>query len=298
MISNEAWVDFVAGWCSGGAAVIACQPIDTILTRLQAGAPLLGQATAASSLTTLRPRISNFGVVSSLWRGSYAMVGAVPVQNALLMSGYGVGKRWSEEHAPDKVLFGVFVGGCFGGVLQSFLMSPVELIKVKQQVTGDSVVVATSNVARGIFSPSNKRGAWRGLGATLLRDGIPHGVWFASYEYAKNYLEEENRKVSSPSSKTLHDELTIPLLSGSFAATTAWIVGYPFDLIKTRIQASGSGSSILGTAKDLIRESGGRPILGLYRGFTLKLVRAIPASAIGFVVYEFMKKTITAKLQS
>lgn len=63
-------------------------------------------------------------------------------------------------------------------------------------------------------------------------------------------------------------------------------VGYPFDLIKTRIQASPDSSvSIWETAMQLRQEPG-----GLYRGFGLKLVRAIPASMIGFTVYEFVKE--------
>lgn len=152
-----------------------------------------------------------------------------------------------------------------------------------QQVVGKDVVAATSSVARGFLSSS---GAWRGLGATLLRDGIPHGVWFASYEYAKSHLEE-NRKGTAQKG----DTVTIPLVSGAFAATVAWTVGYPFDLIKTRIQAGGS-QSIIGTAKEIIQEAGGRPIAGLYRGFALKLLRSVPASAIGFVVYEFVKNEI------
>ena len=234
MVSYEAGADFVAGWCSGGAAVIPCQPIDTILTRLQAGAPLFGQKTVASNHTTQQAKIFSVGFISSLWRGSIPMIRAVPVQNALMMSGYGIGKHLNEEHDADKVLLGVFVGGCLGGVIQSFLMSPIELIKVKQQVIGNSIVVTTSDVAREVFFLNNNRNAWRGLRARLLRDGIPHGVWFASYEYAKVYLEEENKTLLS-SSKLLHDKLTIPLLLGSFAATMAWIVGYPLDLIKTKI---------------------------------------------------------------
>ena len=86
------------------------------------------------------------------------------------------------------------------------------------------------------------------------------------------------------------------MLAGAFAATTAWVVGYPFDLIKTRIQAGGSsGSGIYATAKLLIDESGGRVIHGLYKGLTLKLLRAIPASAIGFLTYETVAKSLTTK---
>lgn len=130
---NDAWVDFVAGWCSGGVAVIACHPVDTVLTRLQAGVSVIQTANGKSPDNLLlrptgvaRDLLSQAGI-QSLWRGSSAMISAVPMQNALLMSGYGAGKRWSEERNLTKnhVLWGVFVGGCSGGVLQSFLMSPV-----------------------------------------------------------------------------------------------------------------------------------------------------------------------------
>ena len=134
---SEAWIDFAAGWISGAVSVLAIQPIDTVLTRIQANThavvndgtrskPSMNtiNANASASTLSLRPSsimrsmISNFGV-SSLWRGSFAMVGAVPIQNALLMSGYGAGKRFScaddeANESSSNVLFGVFVGGCTG----------------------------------------------------------------------------------------------------------------------------------------------------------------------------------------
>ncbi|KAL7552757.1 hypothetical protein ACHAWF_015995 [Thalassiosira exigua] len=300
-MSEEAWVDFASGWISGGVSVLACQPIDTVLTRMQANAGVqaagvgvgsVGHRPGAATASIFRGMVSNFGV-TSLWRGSSAMIGAVPAQNALLMTGYGAGKRWSESgdgSNQSNVLVGVFVGGCTGGIMQSFLMSPVELVKVKQQVVGESVTSATTSVCRGMFSRS---GAWRGLGATLLRDGMPHGVWFASYEYAKTKLTKY-RSETRDGDEAPEDAVATPMLAGAFAATTAWGVGYPFDLIKTRIQA-GSKLGILATARDLVNESGGRVVQGLYKGFTLKLFRAIPASAIGFLTYETAAKFLTAK---
>mmetsp|Transcript_25656 Transcript_25656/g.61664 ORF Transcript_25656/g.61664 Transcript_25656/m.61664 type:complete len:301 (-) Transcript_25656:120-1022(-) len=298
---EEAWVDFVSGWISGGVSVLACQPIDTVLTRMQANAviqsvgagripPRPGSTTTAN---LFRGMVSNFGV-TSLWRGSSAMIGAVPVQNALLMTGYGAGKRWSESNGSDEsntLLMGVFIGGCAGGVLQSFVMSPVELIKVTQQVVGESVTSATTTVCQGIFTSN---GAWKGLGATLLRDGVPHGVWFASYEYAKTELTDYRSRIKNHGRETDEHDVATPMLAGAFAATTAWGVGYPFDLIKTRIQA-GSGKGIISTAKDIVNESSGRPFQGLYKGFSLKLFRAIPASAIGFLTYETAAKSLTSE---
>ena len=167
----------------------------------------------------------------------------------------------------------------------------MELIKVTQQVVGESVTSATTTVCQGIFTSN---GAWKGLGATLLRDGVPHGVWFASYEYAKTELTDYRSRIKNHGRETDEHDVATPMLAGAFAATTAWGVGYPFDLIKTRIQA-GSGNGIISTAKEIVNESSGRPFQGLYKGFSLKLFRAIPASAIGFLTYETAAKSLTSE---
>jgi solute carrier family 25 carnitine/acylcarnitine transporter 20/29 len=92
-------------------------------------------------------------------------------------------------------------------------MSPVELIKVKQQVIGVDLLKTSTQVTRGLLSQAS----WKGLGATLLRDGIPHGVWFASYQACKDVLDA---KIGGTAH---HDNVTVPLTSGAFAATIAWV---------------------------------------------------------------------------
>ena len=207
------------------------------------------------------------------------MIGAVPLQNALLMGGYGVGQNWVDRDHPDR-LTAIFVGGCTGGVVQSFLMSPVEFVKVSTQIQRAG---ATPLSARDLILKLVRGNVPTGLGATLLRDGIPHGVWFAAYEAAKRKLQEDWPEVGP---------VLPPLGAGAFAATVAWAVGYPADLIKTRIQA-GASTGIWNTGRGIVEEHGWR---GLYRGFAMKLVRAIPASMIGFGTYEFVKSEIESTL--
>jgi solute carrier family 25 carnitine/acylcarnitine transporter 20/29 len=286
---SDAWIDFAAGWCSGGAAVLACQPFDTVLTRWQAG---IVQVQAAGALGRDARALTQTAGWTALWRGASPMIGAVPLQNALLMGGYGVGQQYAEHYQPDWRKTAIFVGGCTGGLLQSFLMSPVELVKVAQQCAGQSLTTASRHVTT--------TSAWRGLGATLVRDGIPHGVWFVAYEECKD-LMLASWKVSPADD---YDDtaaaplpVVVPLVSGAVAATTAWAVGYPADVIKTRIQAAASLSTssssaplgIFETARLLIAEANGNVWKGLYRGFGLKLVRSVPASMIGFTVYEWVK---------
>jgi solute carrier family 25 carnitine/acylcarnitine transporter 20/29 len=254
-LNKESLIDLSAGWCSGAAAVICCQPVDTILTRRQAGSKLIGGlelGTAASAAST-RTLIAQVGI-AKLWRGALPMIGAVPFQNALLMAGYGLGKRYGQPgdasiHDNHTIndnnhnqYWGIFVGGCTGGVLQSFLMSPIELVKVQLQINllgtpaASVAAIASATTATTTTSTtfSPMASIWKGLGATLLRDGIPHGVWFVSYEISKEYIsgllvQEQSSSDSNSNNNNnsndggYHKTLTVPLLSGAFAATAAWV---------------------------------------------------------------------------
>lgn len=209
LLSKESIFDGMAGWCSGAAGVVCLQPVDTILTRRQA----TGTAALVMDSIQARPAL--------LWRGSLGMISAVPLQNALLMAGYGWGKR-------SDTKWGIFVGGCTGGVAQSFLMSPVELVKVHQQVHAQSslsAIVKKTGVTR-LQNYMTSPMAWKGLGATLLRDGLPHGIWFVSYEVCKEYLmsfqEPKSSSDDAPRSSN-YETFTVPLTSGAVAATVAWV---------------------------------------------------------------------------
>lgn len=243
-VSSKVWIDFISGWGSGAASILLCQPIDTILTRYQATKVSSFANTKNFVFYSSKDLVSQYGV-KSLWRGTSAMIGAVPLQNALLMSGYGFGSKWASKYnksfepsthdskgwSQEQIEYSaIFFGGCLGGFIQSFLMSPVELIKVKQQVVGKSVYDATMAVTSGISSYSI---GWRGIEATILRDGIPHGVWFVSYEYCKRSMIIFKDEFCDGGDNAPINWNEVPvgadvsILSGAFAATVAWLVGYP-----------------------------------------------------------------------
>ena len=291
---NDAVADALAGWLAGGAAAVCAQPCDTVLTRMQAGADAGaaggrwgGGARAQVSAVVAR------GGVGALWRGVSAMCAVVPMQNAALFAGYGAGERvaraiggrGTEASTATTGLAYVFVGGTVGGLAQSFVVSPFELIKVAQQQSVErSGYEAATRVARkvGSFGLLTK-----GLGATFLRDGLPHGVWFVAYEWAKtNWIASfntEGEKTPSPAGS---------MTCGAFAGSVAWAVGYPFDTVKTRVQASavrGETLTVREATSALVAER------ALYRGFGLKLLRTIPTSAISFLVYEEAMRAFSAQ---
>jgi solute carrier family 25 carnitine/acylcarnitine transporter 20/29 len=78
-------------------------------------------------------------------------------------------------------------------------------------------------------------------------------------------------------------------IAGGLAGQAAWLVCYPQDVIKSRLQvdpvASGHGSVYY--ARQLWRENG-RNWRVFFRGFGTTLIRAFPANAATFLVYEHL----------
>jgi solute carrier family 25 carnitine/acylcarnitine transporter 20/29 len=104
-------------------------------------------------------------------------------------------------------------------------MSPVKLIKVQQQI-----YVANRGGGWSSSSSSLVQHWQRGLTATLLRDGIPHGVWFASYEWSKTELTRQLLDMEDPQhpsygigSLTTMNQVGVPMMAGAVAATVAWV---------------------------------------------------------------------------
>lgn len=300
-MTNEFWVDLWAGWIAGAASVLAVQPVDTTLTRMQA--TRLAPGVDGSARAALRVVLAEGGA-RALWRGAAPMTAVIPAQNALLFAGYGVGERWASRRDKDsggnpdgssrESLLPVFCGGVVGGVLQSFVVSPFELVKIRQQAAGGAVTLAVSTLAGNLGRVGL---CTRGLGATLLRDGVPHGVWFAAYEWSKRRMVQASRDDDDDEATTSRrTDAAVPLCAGAFAAAVAWGVGYPADLVKTRVQAQAAaagGATMMRSAPGLaetcaamLRESGGDVLRAFYRGFDLKLLRAVPASAVSFFAYE------------
>jgi solute carrier family 25 thiamine pyrophosphate transporter 19 len=79
------------------------------------------------------------------------------------------------------------------------------------------------------------------------------------------------------------------LLSGGFASTVGKTAVFPFDLVRKRLQVQGPTRQkyvhrnipayvgVFGAMRDIIKHEGFR---GLYKGFTVSLIKAAPLSAV------------------
>ncbi len=151
-----------------------------------------------------------------------------------------------------------FVAGGIGGLAQVWICCPMELIKLRMQAQKDPVPLLggapkSSGVrlysdpldcTRKLFAEGHRRrGVFGGIYSlnqgflvTLYREVPAFACYFASYNYLCK-LSLHFRHNQSCNSDDLHPiEL---FMAGGIAGIVAWVVTYPFDVVKSRLQVDG-----------------------------------------------------------
>jgi solute carrier family 25 carnitine/acylcarnitine transporter 20/29 len=161
--------------------------------------------------------------------------------------------------------------------LRSTLVTPIELLKIRQQVAAaeGQPMLTTYDTARQVFRESGLRGLYRGITTTALRD-IGYGVYFLTVSplHAHDFLlaischnqyEASTRLVaqllSPEDTRSEHAKRTpapwpVLLLSGGLAGAAGWLFTFPFDVLKTRIQAGDAPANSLAALRVVYREGG------------------------------------------
>jgi solute carrier family 25 carnitine/acylcarnitine transporter 20/29 len=295
----------LAGAVGGTAGILSGAPFDTVKVRLQ---------TAGGSMWREFGAIVRTEGVRSLWRGSLALsLGQAPV-NALIFSAYHAAERALMEGRPRGPLGGAapvdvqFLAGCFSGMVQAFMLSPFELIKVQQQTYGPGSL-GLEAATRRVVERYGARGLFRGVWATLLRDGPTFGVYFTSYNHVKSSTEawaaargwSEGGGGGGGGGGVAAAALDVAsrrwptLLAGGVAGALSWAIALPADVVKSNIQAARMDAPAvdrrwLAVARRIHAEGGAR---AFFRGFLPCIVRSIPVNAITFLVMEETKTQLT-----
>ncbi|XP_052176108.1 mitochondrial arginine transporter BAC2-like [Diospyros lotus] len=269
------WQEFVAGGLGGMAGIITGYPLDTLRMLRQ----YKRLSTPTSALAILRRVVATDGPLA-LYRGMSAPLASVTFQNAVAFQNYAVLSRVfdSKVAASDPPSFkGVALGGIGTGAIQSLMLTPVELLKIRLQLSTTNHR-GPASLARTIFRTEGFRGLYRGLTVTVLRDAPAHGVYFWTYEYAREKLHPGCRKSGQESFHTM-------LVAGGLAGVASWICCYPLDVIKTRIQADPQPRyrGIVDCFRRSVEEEG----FGvMWRGLGTAVARAFVVNGAIFTAYE------------
>ncbi|KAH8514345.1 hypothetical protein H0E87_007253 [Populus deltoides] len=245
--------EFVAGGFGGIAGIISGYPLDTLRIRLQ-------QSNSGSAFSILRRVMSSEGP-AALYRGMGAPLASVTFQNAMVFQTYAILSRAldSSASANDPPSYkGVALGGVGTGAIQSIILSPVELIKIRLQLQNRSH-------------------------ANLQEAASPKGP----LGVAKSILKTEGLK-GMYRGKNGQESVRTMLTAGGLAGVASWLCCYPLDVVKTRLQAQSPSSQlkykgILDCFSRSVKEDG---YCVLWRGLGTAVARAFVVNGAVFASYE------------
>ena len=119
----------------------------------------------------------------------------------------------------------VVVGGLAAAASRCLVETPLALIKVRQQV-GKSWLVDNGGGLRSALSMAQFRELYKGTTATFFRSWGMLGTFFILHDYSVRKFPD---LVNAP--------LAGPFIKGGICATIGWVVAWPMETVKSRMQA-------------------------------------------------------------
>ncbi|KAI5821299.1 mitochondrial carrier domain-containing protein [Pyronema omphalodes] len=273
---------FVAGGVGGVCAVLTGHPFDLVKVRLQTAEA----GVYKGALDVVRQTIAREGPIRGLYAGVSAPLYGVTPMFAVSFWGYDVGKQLVRKFSTvdEKTGFSIAqisAAGFFSAIPMTLITAPFERIKIMLQLQGQQKgppkYTSSWDVARQLYKTGGIQNVFRGAGATLARDGPGSAAYFATYEYLKRRLSPEDGKLS----------LGAISFAGGAAGVSMWVLVFPVDTVKSRLQGATEATSVGKVIKDIYAKGG---IKGFFPGVGPAMLRSFPANAATFVGLELTYK--------
>ncbi|KAH0587640.1 hypothetical protein H2248_006408 [Termitomyces sp. 'cryptogamus'] len=301
-LDNHSAIKFLlAGGVAGAVSRTCTAPFDRLKIFLITRPPDLGGAPLSPkpSLGGMRTignavgRIYAEGGVFAFWTGNGLSVAKIFPESAIKFFAYESSKRlfakyW--DHVDDsRDISGVsrFLSGGVGGISSQLSIYPIETLKTQMMSNTSQEKRTLIQAVRHVWSLGGARAFYRGLGIGLVGVFPYSAIDMSTFEALKlAYLKSTGK--DEPGVMAL---LAFGSVSGSVGATSV----YPLNLVRTRLQASGSSghpqqyTGVLDVAVKTWERDGWR---GFYRGLFPTLAKVVPAVSISYVVYEHTKRKL------
>ncbi|XP_071452516.1 mitochondrial ornithine transporter 1 [Hetaerina americana] len=308
---KDAVIDFIGGSLGAVASVYVGQPLDTVKVKMQAFPQLY-----TGMVDCFKRTLTHEGIARGLYAGTVPAVAANVAENSVLFAGYGACQKVIASAMFKKTeelsIFGNAIAGCLAAFFSSFTLCPTELVKCRLQALNEVNAAKRSamknlngnaansesgskflkdkigpfKLTKQILLQEGVPGLFRGLTSTIAREMPGYFFFFGGYEASRQMLAKEGQsKDDIGSLKTM--------LSGGIGGFTFWLVIFPADVIKSRIQVTGSKEPLVKVFLEIYRQEG---LPALYNGLKPTLVRTVPATAALFLVFENTKKILHTML--
>ncbi|XP_056637970.1 putative tricarboxylate transport protein, mitochondrial [Diorhabda sublineata] len=277
----------LAGGITGAMEACTTYPTEYVKTQLQLDEK--GDKKKYDGIIDcVKKTIKNHGFIG-LYRGlSILIYGSVP-KYAIRFGAFETFKNYMKKDDGTLTPGGRMLCGLGAGICEAiFAVTPMETIKVKfinDQRSGKSRYKSLFHGVGLIIKEEGLRGVYKGVTATILKQGSNQATRFFVMETLKDYYKGGD-----------HDKKIPKLLTGlfgAFAGACSVYVNNPVDVVKTRMQGLESNryKNTLDCALQILRNEGPR---AFYKGTIPRLGKVCLDVAITFMIYdsimEFFKK--------
>ncbi|KAH8113244.1 mitochondrial carrier [Phellopilus nigrolimitatus] len=294
----------LAGGIAGAVSRTTTAPFDRLKVFLITRSPELSNVTLVGTTQASQAATQGFkaiggaitqiyaeGGVRAFWVGNGLSVAKIFPESAIKFFSYETAKRFFAQYV-DRVedsrdISGTsrFLSGGMGGITSQLSIYPVETLKTQMMSTTGEQKRHVISAAKRLWALGGLRAYYRGLTVGLIGVFPYAAIDMSTFEALKlAYL----RSTGKDEPGMLH-LLAFGSVSGGVGATSV----YPLNLVRTRLQASGSSGhpqrykNIFDVAWKTYQHEGWR---GFYRGLFPTLAKVIPSVSISYVVYEHSKK--------
>ncbi|KAE8446372.1 mitochondrial thiamine pyrophosphate transporter [Mollisiaceae sp. DMI_Dod_QoI] len=287
----------IAGGVAGLIARFVIAPLDVVKIRLQlqthslsdplSHQDLRGSPIYKGTLSTLKHILRQEGI-TGLWKGNIPAELMYVSYSAIQFTTYrsvtlGLQSAFGDRRLPAAAES--FLAGASAGAVSTTATYPLDLLRTRFAAQGtERIYTSLATAIRDIAKNEGPRGFFQGLGAGVGQI-IPYmGIFFATYETLRMPMSSLQLPFGS-------GEATAGILASLISKTAV----FPFDLIRKRLQVQGPTRSryvhknipvykgVFRSMQSILKKEGTR---GLYRGLTVSLFKAAPASAVTMWTYE------------
>ncbi|KAF8344343.1 mitochondrial carrier [Cantharellus anzutake] len=291
-------VGAVAGMGSGLTKVAVGHGFDTIKTRLQCAAP----GTYAGAIDCLVKTVRNESVFALYKGATPPAVGWAAIDSLLLGSLHNyrllLVKNGFSEPIPnsDKTrlsYLGHGISGLMAGCTSALVATPVELIKVKLQLqlqrsVADRQFKGPIDAIRRILRRQGVTGMWQGLPASALFRANFFWMFLGIEVLMRSFVHFDGTPY-----EMRHGFKTF--CSGGLASFAYWFFAMPADNIKNRIMSRDLNQPRIAIREVALHVYRTHGLRGFYSGFAPCVLRAFPANASAYFVYEGLMSGLGAE---
>ena len=218
--------------------------------------------------------------------------------NSIIFSVYGSCMRLLESKGYTSHFCSSLIAGAAAGTVQCVVCVPTELIKLRmqlqnigqQEVVHHDIFHLSKHTSKNgsytgpwqtvlrTYHTEGIKGLYKGTGVTVWREAPAFATYFCAYDYFREVQVNKGGSLDDLSPLSL-------IIAGGASGVIGWIVTYPFDVVKSRLQCDGADGTnpqyrgmIHCFRKSFI--DGGTKVF--FSGLNATLLRAFPVNAATF----------------